>query len=54
MSSEERRVIRRPILKTNFVELKLCTKDGVKLENITKKDKETYQKARKIKVNEII
>lgn len=51
---KERRVIRRPILKTNFVELKLCTKDGVKLENITKKDKETYQKARKIKVNETI
>lgn len=50
---QENRVIRRPILKTNFVELKLCTNDGVKLVIVTKKDKQAYQKARKIKVNEI-
>lgn len=50
---QENRVIRRPILKTNFVELKLCTNDGVKLMIVTKKDKQAYQKAKKIKVNEI-
>lgn len=48
------RVIRRPVIKTNFVELKLCTSEGVKVKNITKKDKEIYKKARKIKVNEIL
>lgn len=51
---DEARVIRRPNLKTNFVELKLCTKNGVELKNITKKDKELYKKARKIRINEII
>lgn len=50
----ESRVIRRPSIKTNFVELKLCTKNGVEIKNITKKDKELYKKARKIRINEII
>lgn len=49
-----KRVIRRPNIKTNFVELKLCTNGGVLTENITKKDKENFKKARKIKVNEIL
>lgn len=53
-NSSERRVIRRPNIKTNFVELKLCTKDGVSSQNITKKDKEIFKKARKIKINEIL
>lgn len=48
------RVIRRPIIKTNFVELKLCTSDGVMVKNITKKDKEVYKKVRKIRINEIL
>lgn len=51
---EEARVIRRPIIKTNFVELKLCSKAGANLKNITKKDKDLYKKARKIRINEII
>ncbi len=50
----EKRVIRRPQIKTNFVELKLCTCSGVVTENITKKDKELYKKVRKIKINEIL
>ena len=48
------RVIYRPKLTTNFVELKLCTKDGVQVKNITKKDKELYKRARKININELI
>lgn len=51
---DKKRVIRRPVIKTNLVELKLCSKDGVAVENITKKDKEIYKKARKIKVNEVL
>ena len=51
---EEGRVIYRPKLTTNFVELKLCSRNGVELKNITKKDKCLYKKARKININEII
>ena len=50
----DRRVIRRPQIKTNFVELKLCTNLGVFDEKFTKKDKVSYQKARKIKINELM
>lgn len=53
-NSDERRVIRRPNIKTNFVELKLCTNAGVVSQNVTKKDKEFFKKARKIKINEIL
>ena len=52
--NEEKRVIRRPQIKTNFVELKLCSKDGVKLEMFTKKDKQAFKMASKIKINETI
>ena len=50
----EKRVIRRPQIKTNFVELKLCSKDGVVDEKFTKKDKVSYHKAKKIKINELM
>lgn len=53
-NSGERRVIRRPNIKTNFVELKLCTSAGVVSQNVTKKDKELFKRARKIKINEIL
>ena len=48
------RVIYRPKITGNFVELKLCTRDGVIQKNVTKKDKEIYKKARKININELI
>lgn len=51
---DEKRVIRRPLLKTNFIELKLCTSDGVIETTITKKDKASYQRAKKVKINEIL
>ena len=54
LKNNEERVIRRPQIKTNFVELKLCTKDGVVDEVVTKKDKIKYKKSRKIKINEIL
>ena len=50
----QKRVIRRPQIKTNFVELKLCLNSGVIEEKFTKKDKESYQKAKKIKINGIM
>lgn len=53
-NEDEKRVIRRPQIKTNFVELKLCSKIGVIGEKFTKKDKVSYQKARKIKINELM
>lgn len=52
--SKDRRVIRRPQIKTNFVELKLCTSDGVVDEKFTKKDKLAFKKASKIKINELM
>lgn len=51
---DKKRVIRRPQIKTNFVELKLCTTSGVCEEKFTKKDKELYKLAKKIKINEIM
>ena len=52
--TREMRVIRRPQIKTNFVELRLCSGLGVVDEKYTKKDKEAYKKAKKIKINETI
>ena len=51
---QERRVIRRPQILTNMVNLKVCSANGVENLKITKKDKEFYKKARKIKINETI
>ena len=48
------RVIRRPQIKTNLTELKVCDKDGVKDLKITKKSKELYKKSKKVKINELI
>ena len=48
------RVIRRPIIKTNVTTLKLCGKSGVHEINITKKFKQLYKQAKKIKINELI
>ena len=50
----EKRVIRRPQIKTNFVELRLCSNLGVLDEKFTKKDKESYKQAKKIKINELM
>lgn len=54
LESNEKRVIRRPQIKTNFVELKLCTNSGVFDEKFTKKDKVAFKRASKIKINEIM
>ena len=51
---DEQRVIYRPKITGNFVELKLCASDGVLIKNVTKKDKDLYKKARKININEIL
>lgn len=51
---DEQRVIFRPKIAGNFVELKLCTESGVLTKNVTKKEKELFKKAKKIKINEIL
>lgn len=52
--NSKRRVIRRPQIKTNFVDVRLCTNAGVVDEKFTKKDKDLYKLARKIKINELM
>lgn len=46
------RVIRQPLNKTNFIQLKLCEENGINEIIYTKKEKELYKKAKKIKVGE--
>ena len=48
------RVIRRPLIKTNVTELKVCDDSGVRDAVITKKNKELYKKSKKIKINGLI
>lgn len=48
------RVIRRPVIKPNNIELLLCSKDGVLKKNFTKSNKEMFKKAKKSKINDII
>ena len=50
---EGERVIRRPMIKENNVSLVLCTKEGVKNKACTKKDKDEFKRAKKIKINEL-
>ena len=53
VSVEGERVIRRPVIKENNVSLVLCTKEGVKNKTCTKKDKDEFKRAKKIKINEL-
>lgn len=53
IGGSKRRVIRRPIYEANRVKLVVCDR-GKKDIVVTKKDKELYKKARKIKINEEI
>ncbi len=48
------RVIRRPVIKTNVTELKVCDKNGVADIKVTKKHKQLYKKSKKVKINELI
>ena len=51
---KQSRVIRRPIIKTNVTELKVCDSSGVREVLVTKKNKETYKKSKKTKITELI
>ena len=51
---KQSRVIRRPIIKTNVTELKVCDSSGVREVLVTKKNKEIYKKSKKTKINELI
>ncbi len=48
----QNRVLRHPKISKGYVELKICTPNGIKEEKITKKDGEKYKKARKIGAGE--
>lgn len=50
----DNRVIRPAINKTNFIKVKLCNNGKVEEFEITKKEKELYKKAKKIKVGDIL
>lgn len=47
-----KRVIRRPKILQNKTELVFCSADGVKREQFSKSDKDSYKLAKKIKINE--
>lgn len=51
---EYQRIIDRPKIEKGYVKLKLCTKDGIENKVITKKDKEIYKNAKKLKWGDII
>ncbi len=48
------RVIRRPLIKENNVELVLCSENGIEKKAFTKKNKEDFKKAKKSKINDIL
>ncbi len=52
--AENIRVIRRPIIKPNAIEIVTCTYYGVVKQIVTKKDKEKFKHAKKIKINELL
>lgn len=52
ISGTQSRVLRHPKISKGYVELKICTPNGIKEEKITKKDGEKYKKARKIGAGE--
>ena len=54
IENEFARVIRRPIIKTNITELKVCDKSGVRDVFVAKKNKELYKKSKKVKINELV
>lgn len=51
---EYKRIIDRPRIEKGYVKLKLCTKDGIENKVITKKDKEIYKNAKKLKWGDVI
>ena len=48
------RIVRRPIIKPNNIELLLCSEDGVNKKNFTKKNKEMFKMVKKSKINDLI
>ena len=48
------RIIRRPIISQGKVELKLCTSSGVISKIYTKQNKDSFKRAKKAKINDVI
>ena len=46
------RVLRHPIINPGYVELELCSIDGIKKNKVTKKEKDKYKTARKLSVGD--
>lgn len=53
LKENQGRVLRRPIIKPNMVELVLCRNDGIQNKIITQKNKSEFKKAKKIKIHQI-
>ena len=47
VNHQNSRILRHPIIKSGFVNLELCTKDGIKNVTISKKDGNLYKQAKK-------
>lgn len=47
IKNQNSRILRHPIIKSGFVNLELCTKDGIKNVTISKKDGDLYKQAKK-------
>ena len=54
LNLDKKRVIRRPVIKTNLVGLVLCSKNGVEKHDFSKKNKENFKLAKKSKINDLI
>lgn len=48
------RVLRHPKIEEGRISLEICTKDGIRTKVVTKKDKEMFKKARKVKCGDMI
>ena len=52
--NDKSRIIRRPSIKQNVVELFLCSSHGLEKKSFSKRDKEEYKLAKKSKINDLI
>lgn len=48
------RILRRPFKGTGYINLQLCSSNGIEIKTITKKDKNNYSRCRKIECGDVI
>lgn len=54
IKNQNSRILRHPIIRSGFVNLELCTKDGIKNVTISKKDGDLYKQAKKKNCGDIL